>query len=105
MEWIWSVEIYHFIIIFLIIYFNYVKLQARINKSKDKNVLQNLSLLAYSTIKKVGLFSSFKTESYSNFNLAKCDDLGGWKRDDGIVLQTGVVRVNCVDCLGKLFRT
>lgn len=74
---------------------------ARINKSKDKNVLQNLSLISYNTLKKVGIFQSFKTESFSNFNLSKCDELGGLKRDDGRILQTGVVRVNCVDCLDR----
>ena len=74
---------------------------ARINKSKDKNVLQNLSLIAYSTLKKVGIFQSFKTESYSNFYLTKNVELGGLKREDGRILQTGVVRVNCVDCLDR----
>lgn len=74
---------------------------ARINKSKNKNVLQNLSLIAYSTLKKVGIFQSFKTEPYSNFNLSKCDELGGLKREDGRILQVGVVRINCVDCLDR----
>jgi hypothetical protein len=74
---------------------------ARINKSKDKNVLQNLSLIAYSTLKKVGLFQSFKTEAYSNFSLNNCKELGGLKRKDGRILQTGVIRVNCVDCLDR----
>ena len=33
--------------------------------------------------------------------MSKCEDLGGFKRDDGRILQTGVVRVNCVDCLDR----
>lgn len=74
---------------------------ARLNKSKNKNVLQNLGLIAYSTLKKVGIFQSFKTEPYSNFNLSKCDELGGLKREDGRILQVGVVRINCVDCLDR----
>lgn len=74
---------------------------ARINKSKDKNVLQNLSLYAYGFLKKVGIFQSFRTELYSNFNLTKCDHLGGIKRDDGRTLQTGIIRINCVDSLDR----
>ncbi|CAL4066485.1 unnamed protein product, partial [Meganyctiphanes norvegica] len=90
---------------------------ARINKSKDENVMTRLSDIAYRAVKKTGFFQS-ESPYYSHHlnpnthyrhlekNSAKGDENFGTKKHITLGehrgrLQTGVVRVNCVDCLDR----
>lgn len=76
---------------------------AHINKSKDANVMQRLAHIAYSIIGKTGIFHShpaFYCQTVRPYNKKKFS-LGGHKNEDNTRIQTGVVRVNCVDCLDR----
>lgn len=90
---------------------------ARINKQKDENVMSRLSEIAYRAVKKTGIFQS-STPYYSHHlnpnthyrhmerTSTQGDDSFGSRRNFTLSerhgrLQTGVVRVNCVDCLDR----
>ncbi|CAG4985838.1 unnamed protein product [Colias eurytheme] len=64
---------------------------ARINKGADAKVLDKLSAIARTVVKRTGIFLSTKG----------CSDDMGIEGHQGGRLQTGVVRVNCVDCLDR----
>ncbi|KAL4715486.1 hypothetical protein ACJJTC_009112 [Scirpophaga incertulas] len=64
---------------------------ARMNKATDAKVLDKLTAIAGSVVRRTGIFLS--TGSYH-------DDIGVKGHQDGR-LQTGLVRVNCVDCLDR----
>ena len=77
---------------------------ARTNKMKDQNVINLLSEIALYTLKKTGFFQ--------NRNIAINRD-SGWPKPNtstskteyssnyGPIMQTGITRVNCVDCLDR----
>ena len=67
---------------------------ARINKIKDESVMNRLSQIASNTIKSTGIFQSKSNELRDK----RC---GGFILPNGRILQTGIVRVNCVDCLDR----
>lgn len=74
---------------------------ARINKAKEANVMPGLAKIAYRLVKKTGIF-----QSQTNFYCHKLRPHARWmgmqvKEADGCIKQTGVVRVNCVDCLDR----
>ncbi|XP_015787789.1 polyphosphoinositide phosphatase-like [Tetranychus urticae] len=72
---------------------------ARINKSKDVNVMEKLSNIGYRMLKLTGIFQSKQSNNLPNPSyLSK---LGGVAISTGQVVQTGIVRVNCVDCLDR----
>ncbi|XP_050673839.1 polyphosphoinositide phosphatase isoform X1 [Leptidea sinapis] len=64
---------------------------ARINKGADAKVLDKLSAIARTVVKRTGIFLSFK--GYG-------EEMGVDGHQNGR-LQTGIVRVNCVDCLDR----
>ncbi|GAB6033742.1 hypothetical protein CHUAL_013865 [Chamberlinius hualienensis] len=74
---------------------------ARANKHKEVNVFTRLSEIAYDAVKKIGIFH---TRGLLYTHVLKSDprwlSLGGLRFGRWIV-QTGVVRVNCVDCLDR----
>ncbi|CAN7989283.1 unnamed protein product [Ixodes hexagonus] len=70
---------------------------ARNNKSKEANVMGRLSDIAYSVLSKTGLFHSRAGQSLPPAHYC----LGGVLTQYGARLQTGVARVNCVDCLDR----
>ncbi|XP_076064117.1 polyphosphoinositide phosphatase FIG4 [Oratosquilla oratoria] len=90
---------------------------ARVNKAKDENVMSRLSDIAYRAVKKTGIFQS--SPPYYSHHLNPDQDYRQleWtssQGDSGFGTkktiepdsrqgrnQTGVVRVNCVDCLDR----
>lgn len=72
---------------------------ARMNKSKDMSVMGELSTLGYRMIKLTGLFVKSLPKNLEKMTFLS--KLGGQKTPNGQILQTGVVRVNCVDCLDR----
>ncbi len=78
---------------------------ARINKLKDANVMSRLSEIAYYTLKSTGIFQSKATCLNQNDTRSYIRrdkrSLGGYRLPSGPILQTGIVRVNCVDCLDR----
>lgn len=69
---------------------------ARQNKKKDGNVMTKLAVIAQYTLKRNGIFLT------ANCNPRKdLKAIGGVTTKDGRRLQTGVTRVNCVDCLDR----
>ncbi|KAH9381086.1 hypothetical protein HPB48_010758 [Haemaphysalis longicornis] len=71
---------------------------ARSNKSKEANVLGRLSDISYHILRKTGIFH---THGSQMGRLPAQYKLGGALTDYGARLQTGVARVNCVDCLDR----
>lgn len=90
---------------------------ARINKQKDENVMSRLSEIAYRAVKKTGIFQSQAPYYCHHLNpnphychMERTSTQGepeyGSRRSINLDerrgrLQTGVVRVNCVDCLDR----
>lgn len=90
---------------------------ARINKQKDENVMSRLSEIAYWAVKKTGIFQSAAPYYSHHLNpnthyrqmertSTQGDDNFGSRRNFTLGercsrLQTGIVRVNCVDCLDR----
>ena len=66
---------------------------AHVNKTKNSNVMAKLSDIAFDCIRKTGIFRSWPGQ------INPTD--GGVRFPSGRQLQTGVVRVNCVDCLDR----
>ncbi|XP_015918441.2 polyphosphoinositide phosphatase [Parasteatoda tepidariorum] len=76
---------------------------AHINKLKEASVMPRLAQIAYQVLGKIGIFHNrpeFYCQSIHHHSCKGCS-LGGFKREDNSRLQTGVVRVNCVDCLDR----
>ncbi|CAL1282798.1 unnamed protein product [Larinioides sclopetarius] len=76
---------------------------AHTNKMKEANVMPRLAQIAYCVLNKTGFFHTRK-EFYCqtiNPHINKKLSLGGYLKADGSRLQTGIVRVNCVDCLDR----
>ncbi|XP_018495844.1 polyphosphoinositide phosphatase [Galendromus occidentalis] len=69
---------------------------SRQNKKKDGNVMSKLAEISKYTIKKNGIFLTAKCNPRKDLL-----DIGGLTAKDGRRLQTGVTRVNCVDCLDR----
>ena len=78
---------------------------ARINKLKDANVMSRLAEIAYYTLKQTGIFQSRATSFNHNPDQVVINrdkrTVGGIKLSSGRIHQTGIVRVNCVDCLDR----
>ncbi|KAG7460867.1 hypothetical protein MATL_G00203470 [Megalops atlanticus] len=74
---------------------------ARYTKSKLCNVLDRLSLIAESVVKRTGFFVN-RSDFYSHALRPdeRWGDLGGYVTPHGR-MQTGVLRTNCVDCLDR----
>lgn len=70
---------------------------ARNNKSKQANVMGRLSDIAYYILRKTGIYHSRSSQSPPPPQYL----LGGALTQYGARLQTGVARVNCVDCLDR----
>jgi hypothetical protein len=66
---------------------------AYVNKTKESVVMPELSEIAFKCIKKTGIYRSWS----SHVN----ETNGGLRTKSGRQFQTGVVRVNCVDCLDR----
>ncbi|KAL0277006.1 UNVERIFIED_CONTAM: hypothetical protein PYX00_004440 [Menopon gallinae] len=64
---------------------------ARMNKLKDENVIQSLTVIAKARILKTGIFIT-KTSAPIGYSI---------NRTDSVRYQTGIIRVNCVDCLDR----
>ncbi|XP_059046307.1 polyphosphoinositide phosphatase [Achroia grisella] len=64
---------------------------ARMNKGADAKVLDKLSAIAHTAVQRTGIFVNSK--SY--------DEMRGVDGHQGGRVQTGLVRVNCVDCLDR----
>ncbi|XP_041988138.1 polyphosphoinositide phosphatase [Aricia agestis] len=64
---------------------------ARMNKGADAKVLDKLSAIAQTVVRRTGIFLSCKS---AGERMGAPGHQGGWT-------QTGVVRVNCVDCLDR----
>lgn len=73
---------------------------ARINKLKDASVMSRLSEIAYHALQSTGIFQSKIRVNVEPKNNRSVKKAGGVKVDNQI-FQTGVVRVNCVDCLDR----
>lgn len=71
---------------------------ARMNKSKDVSVMGELSAIGYRMLKLTGLFVNYLPKNSKMSYLTK---LGGQKTENNQAFQTGIVRVNCVDCLDR----
>ncbi|CAG2065663.1 unnamed protein product, partial [Timema podura] len=69
---------------------------ARVNRGKKANVMTKLADIAHSAVCKTGVFQS-KSPYYNQDPLS----ILGQPTGKGPRLQTGVVRVNCVDCLDR----
>lgn len=85
---------------------------ARCNKRQDANVMGRLGDIAYRAVKKVGIFHSRRTLhlQQSRVGLDNSELLDSWrdkmqgKQDSltrGGIMQTGIIRTNCVDCLDR----
>ena len=79
---------------------------ARVNKLKDANVMTRLAEIAYYTLKQTGIFQSKATclnGQQLNRSYIQRDKrtVGGFRLSSGRIFQTGIVRVNCVDCLDR----
>lgn len=75
---------------------------ARINKLKEANVLQKLSDISFRAVKNTGIFHN--QQSYYSQTLrpsSLVNDMKGFVDKCGTSTQTGVLRVNCVDCLDR----
>ncbi|KAG8186312.1 hypothetical protein JTE90_007333 [Oedothorax gibbosus] len=75
---------------------------AHTNKSKEASVMSRLAHYAYCVISKTGIFHNqqgFYCQAINPHNNKKLS-LGGVQTDNGRI-QTGIVRVNCVDCLDR----
>ena len=96
----------------------------RCNKKQDANVMGRLASIAYRNVKKVGLFSQpptsylllliqvgiFHSRAQGRGELREGwreklsvrEEQGGEGREEqGRMLQTGIIRTNCVDCLDR----
>nr|CAD7393515.1 unnamed protein product [Timema cristinae] len=69
---------------------------ARVNRGKKANVMTKLADIAHNAVCKTGVFQS-KSPYYNQDPLSVL----GQPTGKGPRLQTGVVRVNCVDCLDR----
>ncbi|GIZ01749.1 polyphosphoinositide phosphatase [Caerostris extrusa] len=72
-------------------------------KKKTAEVMPRLAHIAYRVLNKTGIFHSRK-EFYSqkvNPHIYRKLSLGGYLKEDHSRVQTGIVRVNCVDCLDR----
>jgi len=81
---------------------------ARCNKKTDANVMGRLGDIAYRAVKKVGIFHNRATSYLQQNRGGRLDRelLDSWRdrvgRDAGsIMMQTGIIRTNCVDCLDR----
>ncbi|XP_076373457.1 polyphosphoinositide phosphatase FIG4 isoform X2 [Tachypleus tridentatus] len=75
---------------------------ARVNKLKEVNVMDRLSKISYGVLRKTGIFQSWPRYYCQDLPYSKQHRLtGGFITESGSVLQTGVVRVNCIDCLDR----
>ncbi|KAF4520837.1 hypothetical protein B566_EDAN007133 [Ephemera danica] len=76
---------------------------ARKNKMKEADVMARLGEIAYSAVCKTGIFQSQKLygkQSAQKLKLFQIGQPGGGPQLKGR-LQTGLIRVNCVDCLDR----
>jgi hypothetical protein len=80
---------------------------ARCNKSLEENVMARLGNIAYNTVKRTGFFHSRSTYYTQQIKDGRHQELlQEWKNKVGtsspsMLLQTGVIRTNCVDCLDR----
>lgn len=71
---------------------------ARKNNQKDVNVMKKLAKIAHDAILRTGIFQNFDPyfQHKNEFILGKPNTIDGHGH-----LQTGIIRVNCVDCLDR----
>lgn len=76
---------------------------ARQNKLKDADVINLLGKIAHYTLRRTGFFQNRRiavnrsnTSGKSSFNMGH-----PLQEPDGPIMQTGITRVNCVDCLDR----
>ncbi|ODM99498.1 Polyphosphoinositide phosphatase [Orchesella cincta] len=70
---------------------------ARINKTKEENVMVRLASISEEVFRRTGFFMSFReTKSVSEDGTQSDKRLEGFGKK-----QTGLVRINCVDCLDR----
>lgn len=76
----------------------YVTFDMARNNQKDVNVMKRLAKIAHDTISRTGIFQNFDPyyQHKSEFILGMPNTVDGYGR-----LQTGIIRVNCVDCLDR----
>lgn len=76
---------------------------ARISKARGANVMSTLTSRGYQVLKRIGIFQNWIPSSAKrSFQIEdKIIELGGVESPCGRIFQTGVVRVNCVDCLDR----
>ncbi|XP_074601767.1 polyphosphoinositide phosphatase FIG4 [Brevipalpus obovatus] len=72
---------------------------ARMSQLKDVNVMENLTDIGYRMLKLTGLFVNNVSHLHNKFQ--GLSRLGGVRSSFNQMLQTGLVRVNCVDCLDR----
>ncbi|PNF18464.1 Polyphosphoinositide phosphatase [Cryptotermes secundus] len=73
---------------------------ARMNKGKEANVMGRLAQIAYSAVCKTGIFQNQKPYHSQNPQSILGKPLNGQHGIESRI-QTGVIRVNCVDCLDR----
>ncbi|RWS18050.1 hypothetical protein B4U79_03976 [Dinothrombium tinctorium] len=75
---------------------------ARMNKRKDVNVMNKLSNIAYYVLKRIGIFQNWPNYLREKLKKSRINlEIGGHQFETGNSIQTGIVRVNCVDCLDR----
>lgn len=74
---------------------------ARVNKTKKANVLTRLAHIALSAVKRTGIFETRRKslEIWPHID-QKFHGMQGVSKDN-VTFQTGIIRVNCVDCLDR----
>ncbi|XP_067120372.1 polyphosphoinositide phosphatase [Centruroides vittatus] len=73
---------------------------ARIDKSKEANVMARLAEISCYVVKRVGFFQSWPSYYCQQMRSHRLG-IGGLQTEQGTYIQTGIVRVNCVDCLDR----
>ncbi|RWS26220.1 hypothetical protein B4U80_07919 [Leptotrombidium deliense] len=74
---------------------------ARMNKRKGVSVMQKLADIAYYVLRKIGIFQSWSNDLPKMLQESRLHfEIGGLHLDK-CSFQTGIVRVNCVDCLDR----
>ncbi|CAH0383130.1 unnamed protein product [Bemisia tabaci] len=72
---------------------------ARMNKGKEANVMGRLADIAHELIRKTGIYCS--DLPYANQKMSTVLGFESFALNGKCLLQTGIIRVNCVDCLDR----
>lgn len=88
---------------------------ARCNKSRSENVMQRLGKIGFNIVRVTGVFRSWRSARKSNYDNSytmhlrqrtfnrhpSSSRIAGFRLTNGQWLQSGIVRVNCVDSLDR----